>query len=553
MLRSLHVSNYVLIDSLDITFPEGLVIITGQTGAGKSILLGALSLLTGSKADATAISEGADNCVVEALFDEVPAGARAVLDEADAEWDDGELLVRRVVSRSGRSRSFVNDCPVSVGVLQSLAPYLVDIHSQHKSLLLTDRQFQMSVLDRYAGNAALLEECGGAWSRLCAAQKELEQATGKLERLSREQEYNRVQLEQLEAASLREDEIADLEQEQRELANAEDLKASLAKVSSLAESDDRARSVLDALKDARRGLDRIKGLVPSAADLSSRLESARIEIEDIVSDVSALDSRLSVSQERLESVEQRLSLLYTLLGKHGCATEAELIAVKNNFALALFDTEELQERIAHLQSEISSLQDSYDAAAAALSASRRSAAPRYASAICSQLRYLELENAVFEVCLSPAPAGARGTDCVQYLFSSTGSALQDVGRCASGGEISRIMLCLKSMMAKFTGMPALVFDEIDTGVSGSVADKMGRMICAMGESMQVFSITHLPQVAAKGNAHYVVSRHVREDGRTVSGIAEVTGEQRVREIARMLSGAAVSEAALANARALLEE
>ena len=553
MLRSLHIRNYILIDSLDISFPEGLVIITGQTGAGKSILLGALSLLAGARADASLISEGADSCVVEAEFSGKDEALAALLAGADVEDDGDALLIRRVVSASGRSRSFINDCPVPVGVLQEVAARLVDIQSQHKSLLLTDPRFQLSVLDHFAGNGARLAACRDAWHTLQDIRTQLEAARKERDRLEADREYNEAQWRQLDEAKLIPGELESLEEEQRSLANAEQIKEALGRSLDLLQPEGETPGVVAALKEAARQLEHIVKYLPAVSGLPARLESSRIELDDICSEIETLDGRVDLSPERLEAVEDRLSRLYTLLKKHGCTTVDELIAVRDRFSEALFDSSAAEDRIRELERSEQDAEGRYHGICAELTQARCTAAPGFASAITESLRFLELDRAVFDVAVSAAPEGATGTDRVSYLFSATGRDPQDVARCASGGELSRIMLSLKAMMARFIGMPTLIFDEIDTGVSGSVADKMGRMICEMGRSMQVFSITHLPQVAAKGDAHYVVSKSVTADGRTVSSIREVKGEERTMEIARLLSGETITPAAVANARALLSE
>ena len=550
MLCSLHIKNYILIDSLEVDFPEGLVIITGQTGAGKSILLGALSLLAGAKADAGMIGRGADNCVVEAEFSGLDGSLQPFFDENDVEWDAGRATVRRVIAASGRSRSFVNDCPVSVGMLSELSDHLFDIHSQHKSLLLSDKGFQISILDHFAGNDERVPACRESWRRLGSLRSELEDTLARMQRLQADKDYNSAQWEQLDAAKLREGELEELEDEQRQLAHAGQIKEGLHAASAMFEPQE-GMSLDSALKEARKQLERVADYLPAASELAGRLDSARIELSDICSEIDSLDGNVNDSSARLAEVEDRMSELYTLMKKHSCSSVAELIEVREKYGQALFDSTAIEDRIAELKSMIAAEQKAYDKLSRELSKARTEAAPAFGSQICSDLHFLELDRAAFEVQVSPAPAGPSGTDSVSFLFSSTGDRLQDVSKCASGGEISRIMLCLKAMMARFVGMPTLIFDEIDTGVSGSVADRMGQMICSMGKDMQVFSITHLPQVAAKGNAHYVVSKS-EVDGRTVSVITELSAEQRVKEIARLLSGATVTEAALANARELLK-
>ena len=546
MLRSLHIRNYVLIDSLDISFPEGLIIITGQTGAGKSILLGALSLVTGAKADASAISQGADNCVVEAEFDINTENEELsrFLSDNDVDWDNGHLIVRRTVNASGRSRCFVNDSPVQIGTLSALASHLIDIHSQHQSLLLNDRKFQMSILDHYAGNAGALEECRNSWKRLLDIRTRLDEARESLRTLSADRDYNEAQFRQLEAAKLRENELKELETEQQQLSNAGSIKEGLGTAFSALED-------YASLKEVKRSLEHIARFIPSLEDICERLDSARIELDDIKSTLEEMDSKVSMSSERLEQVEDRLSLLYSLMKKHGCDTVPELIAIREKYSNALFDSDSLDEKISELQEQERKESSHHEKLCRELHDRRSDAAPGFAASILESLSFLELDNSRFEVSLEPSKPDGNGADSITFKFSSTGNKPVDVARCASGGEISRIMLCLKAMMARFQEMPTLIFDEIDTGVSGSVADKMGSMICSMGKDMQVFSITHLPQVAAKGNAHYVVSKST-EDGKTVSGIRSVSGEERVMEISRLLSGAEITAEAIANAKSLLE-
>lgn len=550
MLSSLHISNYILIDSLDIRFPEGLVIITGQTGAGKSIILGALSLVAGARADASLISAGSETCVVEAEFEDAGEEIRSILEDNDLEWDNGRITVRRVIHSSGRSRSFINDCPVQLSVLQDLSGHLIDIHSQHKSLLLTDRRFQLNILDLFAGNADLLSACREKWSELQALEKELAGLVSSRDKVTADRDYNEAQYRQLEAAALKPDELESLEAEQRSLANAELIKESLSTALSLFEPSEYP-GISSSMADARKQLERISPFVPDAARLAGRLESVRLEFDDISSELSDIFMRSEMSPERLTEVEDRMSLLYSLLKKHGCRTVSDLVDLRDRLGGELFDADSLNERIAELESRISACHEEYGSICAELSGSRRNSARSFSDAIRSSLRYLELDNAVFCVSLEDAPDGPAGRDRVTFLFSSTGSAPVDVAKCASGGEISRIMLSLKAMMAKYVGMPTLIFDEIDTGVSGSVADRMGSMICSMGKDMQVFSITHLPQVAAKGDAHYVVSKELASDGRTVSSIRRISGKERVNEIARLLSGTTITDAAIANAESLL--
>jgi DNA repair protein RecN (Recombination protein N) len=555
MLTRLQVKNYVLIDSLEIDFPEGLIIITGQTGAGKSILLGALSLVMGAKAEASMVSEGADNCVVEAEFDSVDGSIRGLLDENEVEWEEGHLIVRRVVNRSGRSRAFVNDSPVPVNLLQEISGRLVDIHSQHQTLLLTDRHFQLNMLDDYAGNSSLRTKCSELWLELNGLKSRLGAVESKIASASRDRDYNDAQLRQLEAASLSDGELASLEEEQKQLANAEEIKNCLSGAEELfSPSSNSEMMPLDLiLKEIDRMLSRVARYVPEASELAERVVSCRRELDDVYSEVSSMNSRMDMSGDRLLAVEDRMSLIYSLLQKHGCADEAELIALRERLSSEVYGSEQLQEEADELRKSILKVSAELDKVSDALHSSRLAASSEFASSIQDSVRSLEMPYALFEVVLVDAPLSQSGRDSVLFRFSSTGRNPIDISKCASGGEMSRIMLALKEMMSRFSKMPTMIFDEIDTGVSGSVADKMGSMICDMGRNMQVFAITHLPQVAAKGSAHYLVEKKITADGMAVTSIKRITGEDRALEVARMLSGSVLTAAALANAKSLLGE
>ena len=552
MLCSLQVKNYVLIDSLDVSFPAGLVIITGQTGAGKSILLGALSLVLGAKADPSMVGENADNCIVEAEFRSDDPRLHELAEEAGLNWNDGRLTIRRVLGRTGRSRAFVNDEPVTLPVLSSLSGRLLDIHSQHQTLLLNDRSFQLSMLDHYAGNAALLASCRESWQRLSALRQRLDEVTGKLGRLALERDFNESLFSQLEAARLRDGELQELEAEQKQLAHAEEIKEGLLAVETLLGGEEERGTMDSLLKETVRQLGRTARFVEPAQELASRVESVRLELDDILSEVTTLENGVEAAPDRLEAVEERMSLLYGLMKKHGAGTVAELIGRRDALSEAIYDSDALEDEKTRLERDIAAQEQTHAALSRELHDARSQAAGPFAAAVQQKLRFLELDRAVFEVVLTQARPGPSGCDGAGFLFSSTGRNPVDVARCASGGELSRIMLCLKAMMARYTHMPAMVFDEIDTGVSGSVADKMGSMICEMGREMQVFAITHLPQVAAKGDAHYLVSKETTSDDRTVTAIRPLTGESRVMEIARMLSGSEVTLEAVANAEALLK-
>lgn len=561
MLKALHIKNYVLIDSLDIEFPAGLVIITGQTGAGKSILLGALSLVMGSRADSSVIGAAGDNCVVEAEFEvnDEDGSLRQYLDENEIDFDPvdgkGQLTIRRILNSNGRSRSFVNDSPAPLKVLSMLSSRLIDIHSQHETMLLRDKQFQMSMLDHFAGDSGLLQSCRTRWERLTGLKNDLDEVNANLSRTNAEKDYNQAQFERLDSAHLKDGELEELETEQKQLANAEEIKSSLYQVENYFSpsgddvQDDRM-SIDSMLKDSSRILDKLSLYIPSVSALSERIESARLELDDVLSEVSDLEAGTEISDERLQEVEERLSLLYDLLKKYSCTQVSELIELRDRLSESLADTSVLEARKSALEKEIREAEKDLAAACSDLHDARVKAVPDFSENICNSIRSLELDRAVFDVVLEPGKPGPDGSDTILFRFSSTGKSPVDVAKCASGGEMSRIMLCLKAMMARYTNMPSMIFDEIDTGVSGSVADKMGSMICSMGDYMQVFAITHLPQVAAKGDAHYIVTKEFDGD-RAISSIRKISGEDRVMEVARILSGSRVTPEAIANAKSLL--
>ena len=530
MLYSLSVSNYILIGSLETSFPEGLVIISGETGAGKSILLGALSLVLGAKADASMVGAHGENCVVEAEFS-VDDALRQVLAAKDIPLEGDRLVLRRVVSKSGRSRCFASDEPVAVADLQEISTLLVDIHSQHQTLRLQDARFRTEALDLFAGCTTLRERTAAALRDLQALRHALEQLQESKALAIRDQEYNQARWQRLQEARLQAGELEELDSEQKQLAHAEEIKELLLGVQGTLEEL--------RLKEATRLLDKGARYLPSLSSLSARMESARLELEDISAEVERLNSRTEASPERLQQVEERLSQLYSLMQKYGVSDIEALIQERERLGALVQDLSALEEEEAALEARIRAAQQEYGQLHESLLAKRRQAAAPFSQAIETQLHRLELDGAVFSATVDG--------DAVNFLFASNGQTPADVARAASGGELSRIMLSLKAVMARFRHMPTLVFDEIDSGVSGSAADKMGSLVCEMGADMQVFAITHLPQVAAKGSAHYLVTK---TGGQTSIHALDRAG--RVQELARMLSGSAITPAAVANAQALLD-
>ncbi|MBP5373897.1 MAG: DNA repair protein RecN [Bacteroidales bacterium] len=548
MLRGLTISNYILIDSLDVSFPEGLVIISGETGAGKSILLGALSLVLGAKADNSAIGPHGDSCVVEACFDTAGNEAlQAFLKENDLPCEP-VLELRRTLSRSGRSRCFVNDEPVAVAQLQELGSMLVDIHSQHQSLQLASESFRMQLLDLYSGAMDLRRECARAWRKLQEATSALEQFKSQREQARREAEFNQAAFERLDAAKLISGELEQLEGELKQLEHADQIKEALQAALLPFDPPGEAVSLTRSLREVQRQTEKSAAFLPKLEGLAGRLESARLELEDIAAELESAESSVEVSPERLEWVQERLSLLYTLMQRHGASTVEELIAERDRLGVLLEAEADAPEQLRALEKAQQEALKQHSALCKELHDKRAAALESFSDTVQKQLRELELEHAVFCVQLTPVSAGANGSDAVEFMFSSTGKNLQSVSKAASGGELSRLMLSLKAMMARYTAMPTLLFDEIDSGVSGSAADKMGSLICRMGRDMQVFAITHLPQVAAKGQAHYLVSKS--DD---VTSISLLQPDQRLREIARMLSGSSITPEALANAKRVLSD
>ena len=535
MISRLTIENYILINHLDITFPGDLVIITGQTGAGKSILLGALSLLLGAKADASVVKDSSRGCVVEAEF----------------ETEEGELIIRRVVNNQGRSRAFINDEPVPLDVLKSTSSALLDIHSQNQHLLLSERRFRLSVVDGYASLEPDVKAYGALYQEYVAASRELEALEKSLAEAEKDREYLEFQYGKLSEANLVAGQLQQLEEEHRQLANSEQIREGLGKA--LALFDDGNLPLCSALKEAETCLSRISSFVPGIEQLCERLSSSRIELKDISDDIEGRLGRVTSSPERLEEIEARLSVIYDLMRRHGAASEEELIAVRDSIGQKLGGCIEGKERRDALKEKCAALKSRCAKAAEDLHKKREAAAPKLSALVQAQVRDLEMPRALFNVNVTgKGQFGPDGSSDIEFLFNANGGAPQNLEKCASGGEMSRIMLCIKSLMARYVGMPTVIFDEIDTGVSGSVADRMGQIVVEMGSHMQVFAITHLPQVASKGSAHYLVYKDMTESG-PESHIMKLEGEDRKREIARMLSGAAISEQALANAAVLLAE
>lgn len=552
MLKSLFIQNFVLIDSLDIQFEKGFSVITGETGAGKSIILGALSLVLGQRADGKSIKKDADKCVIEAVFDIRQYSLEPFFLSNDLEYDAESCILRRELYASGKSRAFVNDSPVSLAIMKELGTKLIDIHSQHQNLLLGDNHFQLRVVDVMAENEILLILYRKEYSRYQALKKELKELKEKAAQTKQEEDYIRFQLDQLEEAHLSAGEQEELEQEQETLSHAEEIKGTLYKVSQLLDGEEMGGVQL--IKEAYSAADSLERYFPRAKEIGERLRTAYIDLNDLVSEIEMLKDDVEFNPERLDFVNERLNTIYSLQQKHHLNTVDELLQLQAQYEQQLNDINSFDEQIADLQRQLDASYRELLQQAAVLSGQRKIASEALAKQLVQMVMPLGMPNVRFHVDITPREEpDSDGMDEVCFLFSANKSGeLQPVAQTASGGEISRLMLCIKAMIAGFTALPTIIFDEVDTGVSGDIADKMGNIMHDLGTKMQVFAITHLPQIAAKGQAHYFVYK-TDVDDRTVTRIKRLDDDERVREVARMLSGASLTEASLANAKDLLRQ
>ena len=550
MLKSLFIQNFVLIDNLDICFNSGFSVITGETGAGKSIILGALSLVLGQRADGKSIKQGADKCVIEAVFDVSKYQLEPFFLSNDLEYDSESCILRRELYASGKSRAFVNDSPVSLAILKELGTKLIDIHSQHQNLLLGDNRFQLRVVDVMAENEILLILYKKEYTRYQGLRKELSALKERAAQSKQEEDYVRFQLEQLEEANLRPDEQDELEQEQETLSHAEEIKSSLYRVGSCLDGEE--QGIVSLLKESLSSMDALERYFPRAKEIAERLRSAYIDLSDLASEMEGLIEDVEFNPDRLAWVNERLDMLYALQQKHRVSSVEELIALRDRFRVQLADIDSFDEQIAALEKQVNDSYKELLQQASALSEQRKIAAVAFAQQLVQMVAPLGMPHTRFQVDVVPRKEPeSDGMDEIRFMFSANKSmALQPVAQTASGGEISRLMLCIKSMIAGFTALPTIIFDEVDTGVSGDIADKMGHIMQDLGSKMQVFAITHLPQIAAQGEAHYFVYKEDVKD-RTLTRIRPLDKEERVREVARMLSGSALTEASLANAKDLL--
>lgn len=551
MLKQLYIKNFTLIDELDITFHSGFSVITGETGAGKSIILGALHLLLGARADSKQIKNGSSKCVVEAHFDLSHYGLETFFDEFGIDYDANDCIIRREVNDNGKSRAFVNDTPVALTTMRELGEQLIDIHSQHQNLLLQKEDFQLNVVDIIADNAQLRQSYLQAYNEYHKATKRFNDFQEASQKSKENEEFLRFQFSELDKAKLVAGEDEELEQQSRTLSHVEDIKSALYDASSALSSED--RGCVEKTKNASSRLHDITEVFPEIKDVDERLSSAYIELKDIAQEIERKLEDVDFDPRQLDEINSRLDLIYALEQKFHASSVDELINEYKRLQDELASIDGGDEQLEQLQQE---MQEKYDVAmklARKLSDARKKAAQKVEEGLKQRLVPLGIPNVKFKIEFKERDCSPSGIDKVSFLFSANSStALQPVSQVASGGEISRVMLSLKAMISGAVKLPTIIFDEIDTGVSGRVAEKMAQIMKEMGNNhRQVLSITHLPQIAAIGATHYKVSKEETAQG-TISHMQMLTEQERIEEIAQMLSGSDISEAAIANAKTLLK-
>ena len=550
MLAKLCVHNYALIRDLDIDFEDGLTIITGETGAGKTILLGALSLILGARADTSVLLDKSDKCVVEGTFRIEGYDLEDFFDDNELDYEHVTIL-RREINPAGKSRAFINDTPVTINILKELGDNLIDIHSQHQTLMLNDNSFQLNVIDSFAGTAELLTVYRVRFKKYRHLRREYLETLEIAEKNRSDLEYHKFQLNQIDAAKLTDGEQEDLEKEQELLSHAEEIKTGLTGIAELFSSD--TGSILGYLNEARNILSKIKDFLPGGEELLSRSGSSYIELNDLSSEIDRLSGSINADPLRLTQVNERLDTIYTLIRKHHVKDLSELLVRREEIRALVRSIETGDERMAEMESVLRSEEEALTKMASVISDRRRNIQPEAEKNITGMLRQLGMPNARFRIMFSALKDFIEsGRDHVDFLFSANKQIdPENLVKIASGGELSRVMLSLKSLLTKNIKLPAIIFDEIDSGVSGEVADKVGKILDGMGKYMQVINITHLPQVASRGSRHFHVYKDDAGDS-TITRVKLLSGNERIMEVARLLSGSEVTPAALKNARELLE-
>ncbi len=550
MLKHLSVQNYALIDKLEVEFTDDLTIITGETGAGKSILLGALGLIAGSRADTQALQDKTKKCVVEANFNIKGYSLQEFFVANELDYDV-TTSIRREINPEGKSRAFINDTPVTLAQLKELAEYLIDIHSQHQTLTLNGSVFQLSVLDAFANHASDIEEYTEGFKKFKALEKQLNELIIKEAQAKKDLDYFQFQFNELEDANLKADQQVATEQELETLNNAEDIKSNLSKAANgLTGGEQNLLSSLNEIKIILASMSKFK---PEINELSTRLSSAYIELKDISNELEALEQDIVYDPKRIELLTEKLDAIYRLQQKHQVKTIEELIVIKDELSNNLLDFSSLEAEIEKVNKELSTIQKGLMVLAKKISANRKKSIPKIEKDIASLLSSLSMPNAQLKVEHSESEVlTLNGLDKVNFLFSANkGSDFKELNKVASGGELSRLMLSIKSLIADVTALPTIIFDEIDTGVSGDVADKVGSIMDKMGKKMQVITITHLPQIASKGKSHLFVYKEDKNN-KTYSNIKKLSVEERIQEVAKMLSTGSPTAAAISNAKELLK-
>ena len=550
MLRQLYIKNFALIDELDMEFRSGFSVMTGETGAGKSIILGAIGLLLGQRADSKTVKMGTDRCVIEAHFDLSRYGMQPFFDENDIEFDAEDTIIRRELTSAGKSRAFINDTPVALTMLKELGERLVDVHSQHQNLLLNKQDFQLNVVDVIAQDTKELSDYQQAFVRYHDLKKEEERVRQEIEQGRQAQDFLQFQYEELTNAKLVDGEQEELEQRSETMTHSEDIKTALYEAENALQGDE--RSIVGSLKKATSALQGIERVYPDVAELAERLNSCYIELKDVASEVSGALEDVDFDPAELDSVNARLDKIYDLEKKYKVESVGELIALQQDLGRKLSNIENSDEALAELERQAAAAMKEAQAKADVLTKMRKQAAKTIEQQMQSRLVPLGMPHVRFQIVIESSPLSRDGQDNVSFLFSAnTSTPLQPVSQVASGGEIARVMLSLKAMISGTVKLPTIIFDEIDTGVSGKIAEQMAQMMAEMGRNeRQVISITHLPQIAALGTTHYKVYKEETPQG-TTSHMQMLTDDERVGEIAQMLSGSDVTEAAIQNAKELL--
>ena len=552
MLRQLYIRNFTLIDELDITFKPGFSVITGETGAGKSIILGAIGQILGNRADARMVKAGCDKCVIEAHFDLSNYDMESFFDDNDIDYEPEDCIIRRELKANGKSRAFINDTPVALTTARELGQQLVDIHSQHQNLLLQKEDFQLNVVDIIAHNSQLLNDYRTLFDGYAKAKAALREKEEECEKDRANEDFLRFQADELVTAQLVDGEQEELEQELETLSHAEDIKGALFDADNLLSGDD--RSITQSCKTMLSRLSDIGDVYPAIRQVTERIDSAYIELKDIARDISNLAESIDFDPARLTMANERLDTIYTLQKKHHVESVAELIAIRDSLTARLNDITNSEDMLEDMRRQVEDMHRKATEAAARLTESRQEAARRVTEQLLAQMTALGMPNARFEIKFETKELAVDGADRISYMFSANKNVpLEPIAQVASGGEVARVMLSLKAMISGAVKLPTIIFDEIDTGVSGRVAEMMAQIMRQMGRAdRQVISITHLPQIAALGTTHYKVEKTDTDDT-TISRMRMLGHDERITEIAQMLSGSNISDAAIENAKSLLEK